>query len=173
MEKESQIENRINNLESQTLLTVEETIELKDSKEELTKIREEKMEGVLIRSRARWVAEGEKITSYFCRLEQRNYVSKCMNKIVRDDGTEINKQDEIVKEVALFYKQLYEYKENENCEIKDLSKNIKALNKEESCQLEGEITIEEAGYALKNMTIIKVLEMTGSQLNFFHFIGLN
>ena len=172
-EKEPQIENRINTLESQTLLPVEETIELKDSTEELTKIREEKMEGVLIRSRARWVAEGEKITSYFCRLEQRNYVSKCMNKIVRDDGTEINKQDEIVKEVALFYKQLYEYKENENCEIKDLSKNIKALNKEESCQLEGEITIEEAGYALKNMTIIKVLEMTGSQLNFFHFIRLN
>ena len=69
MGKESQIENRINNLESQTLLTVEETIELKDSKEELTKIREEKMEGVLIRSRARWVAKGEKITSYYCRLQ--------------------------------------------------------------------------------------------------------
>ena len=38
------------------------------------------MEGVLLRSKARWVAEGEKITKYFCSLEKRNFISKQMKK---------------------------------------------------------------------------------------------
>jgi len=31
---------------------------------------------VLFRSKARWVAEGEKNTKYFCSLEKRNFISK-------------------------------------------------------------------------------------------------
>ena len=38
------------------------------------------MEGVLLRSKARWVAEGEKITKYFYSLEKRNFISKQMGK---------------------------------------------------------------------------------------------
>lgn len=30
------------------------------------------MEGVKIRFRAKWISEGEKVTKYFCNLENRN-----------------------------------------------------------------------------------------------------
>lgn len=40
----------------------EELNELERNKKELISIREKKMEGVLLRSRARWIAEGEKVS---------------------------------------------------------------------------------------------------------------
>ena len=44
-------------------------MKLEHNKQDLVALREKKMEGVLLRSRARWIAEGEKITNYFCELE--------------------------------------------------------------------------------------------------------
>ena len=38
--------------------------------------KKKKTEGVLLRSVARWVAEGENISKYFCNTEKRHYVSK-------------------------------------------------------------------------------------------------
>ena len=48
--------------------------------QELILLREKRMEGILLRSKAKWVAEGEKITKYFCSLEKRNFISKQMKK---------------------------------------------------------------------------------------------
>ena len=48
------------------------------------------MEGVLLRSKARWVAEGEKISKYFCNLEKSHYVSKQMIKLIDVKGEEIS-----------------------------------------------------------------------------------
>ena len=50
---------------------------------ELVSLRKKTMEGVLLRSKARWVAEGEKISKYFCNLEKRHYVSKQMIKLTQ------------------------------------------------------------------------------------------
>ena len=44
------------------------------------------MEGVLLRSRAREITEGEKITKYICGLKQRNYFSKQMVKLTLKNG---------------------------------------------------------------------------------------
>ena len=57
------------------------------------------MEGVLLRSRARWIAEGENKTKYFCGLEKRNYVSKQMLKLTLSNGEEVYKTHDIIKEV--------------------------------------------------------------------------
>ena len=43
-----------------------ETISLK--KKELENIRQTKMEGIYIRSRAKWINEGETINNYFCKF---------------------------------------------------------------------------------------------------------
>ena len=48
-------------------------------KAQLKAIREKRIEGVLIRSKALWIAHGEKVTSYFCGLEKRHYISKKKN----------------------------------------------------------------------------------------------
>jgi hypothetical protein len=35
----------------------------------------------MVRSRARWVEEGEKPTKYFCHLESRNFLNKTIKKV--------------------------------------------------------------------------------------------
>ena len=54
---------------------------LKTKQKELQELRKKKMEGMLIRSRARWIGEGEKVSKYFCNLEKRHYTSKIIRKI--------------------------------------------------------------------------------------------
>lgn len=49
-------------------------------KKELESIRKEKLLGHMIRSRARWIEEGEKPSKYFCNLESRNYLNKTIKK---------------------------------------------------------------------------------------------
>ena len=44
------------------------------------------MEGVKIRSRAKWVTEGEKVSKYFCNLENQNFISKAMNNLISNEG---------------------------------------------------------------------------------------
>ena len=70
---------------------------LEQDKQELVAIRDKRMEGVLLRSRARWIADGEKITKYFCGLEKRNYVSKQMTKLTLNNGEEIYEARTLLK----------------------------------------------------------------------------
>jgi hypothetical protein len=48
----------------------------------LENLRKEKLKGNMIRSKARWVEEGEKPTKYFCHLESRNYLKQNYEKKV-------------------------------------------------------------------------------------------
>ena len=68
----------INNLEKETDINYPI---LEAKKEELLQLRNKKMQGVFIRSRAKWTSEGEKPSKYFCNLESRNFVSKTMNSL--------------------------------------------------------------------------------------------
>ena len=109
------------------------------------------MAGVLLRSKARWVVEWEKITKYFCNLEKRNYVSKQMTRLISKEGVESNDVLDINKEVNTFYSNLYKEKELEDYEIEHLITGIPKLSQGESRSFEGKLTIEEAGIALENM----------------------
>ena len=44
----------------------------------------------MIRSKARWIEQSEKPSSYFCSLENRNFVSKRMISLIKNNGSEIN-----------------------------------------------------------------------------------
>ena len=62
---------------------------LEQDKQELVASRDKRMEGALLRSRARWTAEGEQITKYFCGLEKCYYISKEMTRVTLNNGEEI------------------------------------------------------------------------------------
>ena len=86
--RESHIETVIQNLSyqiSQGDLTVTE--ELKSKQTELIDLRKKKMEGVLIRSKTRWIEEGEKQSRYFLNMEKRKMINKTISSVVRDDNT--------------------------------------------------------------------------------------
>ena len=52
---------------------------------ELEQIEEEKLRGHMIRSRAQWIEEGGKCTKYFMQLENRNYKTKCITTLSKND----------------------------------------------------------------------------------------
>ena len=112
------------------------------------------MEGVLIRSKARWIGEGEKTSQYFCNLEKWHYKSKRMASLIKDNGIETNDNDEIVNEVRTFYEHLYKSRD-ETLEdvnlLKRLAEDTPKLSDEEAQTMEGKITYKEAGTVLKNM----------------------
>ena len=171
-EKEKMLDEYIGVLEGKSLLSMEERVELEKCKQDLVELREKRMRGVLLRSRARWVAEGERITRYFCSLEKRNYISKHMTKLQQNNGTVLVDDDDIVREVNLFYKTLYSKKSVENCEITDLIKDMPKLSSEERTSLEGKITLDEAGRVLKNMSNNKSPGSDGFTAEFFKFFWL-
>ncbi|VDI02788.1 Hypothetical predicted protein [Mytilus galloprovincialis] len=60
---------------------------LNDKKVELESMREQKIEGLLLRSRANWHENGEKCSQYFLKLEKRNFIKKTMVEMIGDPGT--------------------------------------------------------------------------------------
>ena len=51
------------------------------AQEELETFYEKKVEGIIIRSRARWYEHGERSSKYFLNLEKRNHVKKHIRKL--------------------------------------------------------------------------------------------
>ena len=49
---------------------------LNDKKQEIQNIREQKLKGEFVKSRLKWISEGEKPSKYFWSLEKRNYTEK-------------------------------------------------------------------------------------------------
>ena len=69
MKRRKTSKHNIQQLDSNASLTDSKKHQLENDKQELISLRENRMKGVLLRSRARWIAEGEKITKYFAALK--------------------------------------------------------------------------------------------------------
>ena len=74
---------------------------------ELQRIYEAKGKGAILRSKVRWVEQGEKPTKYFFNLEKRNFNRKVITEIKREDGKKVLEEHEILKEIESFYSKLY------------------------------------------------------------------
>ena len=94
---------------------------------ELEQIEEEKLRRNITRSRAQWIEEGEKCSKYFMQLETKNYKTKCMTTLIKDES-KIADQQTILKECKEFHKALYSEpvleRNFENCKF--LKQNIKS-----------------------------------------------
>ena len=164
---EMNIRNIIEQLEKQD--SVDDYIKelIKNANEELVKIREHRMKGVVLRSRARWVENGEKVTSYFCSLEKRNFVNKCINRLILKNGETTCDNNCIINEVKDFYKKLYTKRDVDNIDISNLVNNLPKMDDRTADQLEGELTLEEISEALKDMKNNKSPGSDGFPSEFF------
>ena len=174
MKKKKNLNNEILELEK----SYEDDINLITQKKiELEEIRKHKLNGslIVIRSRAKWITEGEKPTNYFFNLENRHYSSKIIPKIITEDDIEITNQNEILKEAKQFYENLYT-KKTENHEEFDLEEILQGTETErlaahDSNTLEGELTYSEATLVLKKMSNNKSPGSDGYTVEFFKFFG--
>jgi len=71
-QKESELFNRINILLTKSTVSSEEEVELKESQLKIDQMYKDLAKGAFIRSRAKWLEEGETNSSYFFALEKRN-----------------------------------------------------------------------------------------------------
>ncbi|KAK3093924.1 hypothetical protein FSP39_021885 [Pinctada imbricata] len=171
--KKKRLENKL--MEEIALLEnseQEQTIDdLISKQKELEDMRKEKLKGAFIRSRAKWVEEGEKPSKYFCHLESRNFTNKLIPKIEEDNGNIISEQHEILEATKKFYENLYSSREHD---IEDIDLNaqlnfndIKKLTEEESEKLEGTISLKEASQTLFKMKSNKSPGSDGFTAEFF------
>ena len=167
--KETQLAANILKLEQN--LKEDNLQELEKLKLELTELRQTKVKGVVIRSRATNLLEGEKPTKYFCSLETHNYLSKIIPKLETSEGHILTDQKEILKEAESFYKNLYSNKDDplSAINLKEYLKdtNLPKLTDNESKLLEGDITMSELTKALKNMKNNKSPGTDGFSSEFF------
>ena len=95
--QEDEVENNLQELQKK--YEKNPTTELNDeillAEQQLKILREKKVSGIMFRAKARWQAEGEKSTNYFCNLEKRHYNEKLISKIIDENGIEIVDQFEI------------------------------------------------------------------------------
>ena len=125
---------------------------LDDKKSELENIRNNKINGVMTRARMQWLSEGEKPTSYFCKLESKQFTEKTIRKLQTSNGAIITDQKKILAEVEQFYANLFKKKTNttENSCVND---NISQAKLQHISNPElGELTSpQELGQVLKKM----------------------
>ena len=167
--EEDTLVKRIELLESIPDLSQSDITELEETRIRLQEIREHKMKGMILRSRLNWLQHGEKPSNYFCNLENRNFKSKRMAFLEKEDGSIIYNQDDMVNETQTFYKNLYQFRPTEDVRFEDIILESEKLNDNEKASIEGHISFEEAAAALKNMKNNKSPGNSGYTTEFFKF----
>ena len=70
---------------------------------ELQNMVEDQKKGAKIRSRAKWIEDGEKCTKYFFNLERKHNVSNTIRQLKKDDGNLTSTNAEILDEQYNFF----------------------------------------------------------------------
>uniref|UniRef100_A0A1A8EWE2 Reverse transcriptase domain-containing protein n=1 Tax=Nothobranchius korthausae TaxID=1143690 RepID=A0A1A8EWE2_9TELE len=141
----------------------------------LDKMYLKKAEGAYIRSRAKWIEDGEKSTAYFCQLErrrqERNSIKTLLiqNQICTDPAL-------ITKELTSFYSKLYSaaFSETDSNLFFDHIKNfIPSIDDDFAELCDADITMLELDNAVKNLSLNKSPGCDGLTSNFYrHFWDL-
>jgi mannosylglycoprotein endo-beta-mannosidase len=74
---------------------------------QLNKIVDFETRGLIIRSRVRWMEEGEKSSKYFCNLKKRSCEKKNIQRVKNKNGQIITDQKGIMENINSFYQNLY------------------------------------------------------------------
>ena len=100
VKEEKALEEDIKRLENEICLNCinvnnQTFVNLVQKQNELVNLRNEKIEGVMLRSKCRYMDLGEKPTNYVFGLETRNYTNKVINKLI-DEYIEYTKTKDVL-----------------------------------------------------------------------------
>lgn len=158
-ETERELTKRLNELEIALAENSTEDLEAEYNTVtgELNSLLMNKTRGAMLRSKAKWVEEGEKNTSYFLKLEKRNQKLKCIAKLQAKNGETITNQDDILREEMSFYQTLYSEPGSptgDNSEVEESFLNnqtIPKLTEDRKLDCDLDIELEECAVALKEL----------------------
>lgn len=139
------------------------------AKMEFDNIQSEITSGIIVRSRAQFIEEGERNTKFFLGLEKRNQNIKNIQCLIDDDDKYLTKPAEILDEQVRFYGELYS---DQAC---DSSESDKFLNAEKTLTPESKdfcdkpLSIDECAKALSQLKNNKSPGTDGFTTDFYKF----
>ena len=124
--------------------------------------------GAQIRSRARWVEEGETSSSYFLRLERSRGLRQCISAVNDPDGRTVTDLSGIIDTWKSFYHQLFTaIPVDPQAQDSMLSRLEGHLSEAEAASCEGPLKPDEALVALKGMSRGKAPGYDGLPMEFY------
>lgn len=75
--------------------------------EKIKEIEERKCKGAMVRSRAKYIVEGEKCTKFFFNMEKNRQRSGMIKELRSKDGEKVTETQDILKEIKDFYEELF------------------------------------------------------------------
>lgn len=115
---------------------------------------QDKLKSAQIRSKEKWIQEGDKNTKYFLGLEKSRANSKLFPSMELDNGEIVVDQFDILQEQRKYYENIYGSNHShaqENTDTFLQGCDVPTINNEEMKACEGAINVEEATKALKMM----------------------
>ena len=145
--------------------------QLEELEDKLNKIFDFETKGLIIRSRVKWLEEGEKSTKYFCNLENRSWQKKNINKLKDNDNNLITDSKDILNNIYEFYSKLYSVPntdfDNEACETYLNNISIPLLHEDDKQLLEAPLTKNEIFNVVKSMKKNKTPGLDGLPIEFY------
>ena len=121
-------------------------------------LEQERTKSAQIRTKERWIEEGDKNTKFFLNLEKARGNSKVISSLELDDNTIITDQLDILQAQRQYFENLYRIEANVNEDnIEEQlglfvdQNEIPTLNEEQRKRCEGKVTLDELGRALKGL----------------------
>lgn len=171
-QKESVLLKKITTLEKHYYISHSPILfqELKQARNELDLIYDFKLHGIIIRSRARWVEQGEKNTAYFLNLEKRNKTNNTIFKLLDNNGCIVDSHNSILQVLNQFYSDLYT---SEGCDpnlcLGNINNHLK-LSDEQAQICDGYLTNDECKTAIFSLSSGKSPGSDGLSTDFYkHF----
>ncbi len=163
------ITNRLIKLKSRLVagnLSVKpEILELESA---LNAVFRQELDGIKIRSRAKWIEEGEKPTSFFFKLCRERFDRNFVYSIYDSSGTEVSDRAGLINAHEEFYADLFSRDEIDLCTQRELFSNLSLRLSEDDRDLcEGLLSLSEITTALGNMSKNKSPGPDGLSVEFY------
>jgi exonuclease III len=165
--REKELTMEITKLESD--INIHNLKELEDKKEELEKLRTKRLNGMIIRSRAQWLLDGEKTSKYFCSLESRNYINKSVSFLESSTGEMLYSNQQILHEAKCFYHVLYSERDTADVNLDTVINSAPKLTDEDNENIKGLLSYNEAKIKLSKMPHNKSPGSDGFSVELFKF----
>ena len=160
---QTEVDSDINNIDKKN--------SLRDLSLQLENLREKKIKGTIIRSRAALTDNWEKPSKYFLNLEKRNHVNKNIPSLIEND-IEITDSAKILTLQRNFYADLFASKDTSpllNSKYVDFLENLPKLSATDHNKLEIPYTLEELQTAIKASKLNKAPGPDGYSNEFFKY----
>ena len=123
-----------------------------------------------MRSRSKWIEQGEQSTSYFLGLEKARHASNCITCLEDETGTKHHSDDAILNVARSFYEKLYQSNASASDDIDTYFNSLTAenvLSDEDSLHCEGLVSLNECTIAVKKMKGNKSPGLDGISIEFY------